>query len=370
LTCATAFAQTSSPQAPTSGSKSAAPRISSADSTGGKGGFEVEHPTITGPAMTAKNAQEGLRVQGPDLGIVNIGVVSFVDSVGLRIGYVGDGSALDNNTLLASDHGSVQLVTEAGRAMTVDKFGNVGIGTANPITTLHVNNALGGAHIQLGLPNGGEPENVIRFGDVNCGPGQCAGIGEAETEDRLVFYGGRYRFNRVAAAGDGGSGDVEPGTDGLQNLGSGTNRWGTVFAANGVINTSDARLKQHVANLRYGLRELRQLRAVSFEWKDHLDGRTHLGLLAQETEPVIPEAVVQTSDPATPMGISYSELIPVVIKAIQEQAASAERDAAVIKSLQAENAALRRQGAELDGRLSALEDALQQLNRQREQQRR
>jgi endosialidase-like protein len=347
----TASAQTSS-QPPTSNTGSAAPRT-------------------TGPAMTAKNAQEGLRVQGPDLGIANIGVVSFVDAGGLRIGYIGDGSALDDNTLLASDHGSVQLVTEAGRVMTVDKYGQVGIGVTSPTANLDVNDAAGGAHIQLGLPNGGGPaENVIRFGDRNCAGGQCVAIGESETEDRLAFYGGRYRFNKVTDAGDGGSGNVEPGSDGLQNLGSVTNRWGVVFAANGVINTSDARLKQNIATLGYGLRDLLQLRAVSFEWKDHLDGRTHLGLLAQETQPVIPEAVVQTSDAGTPLGISYSELIPVVIKAIQEQEAIAERDAAVIKSLQAENATLRRQGAELDGRLSALEDALNQLNRKREQQRR
>ena len=106
------------------------------------------------------------------------------------------------------------------------------------------------------------------------------------------------------------------------------------------MQTSDARLKQKVSNLSYGLRDLMLLRPVSFEWKDGTDQRRHLGLLAQETETVIPEAVFRDKDPATPLGLNYTDLIPVVIKSIQEQQSLLAQKEQAIKALAAQNAAL------------------------------
>ena len=111
------------------------------------------------------------------------------------------------------------------------------------------------------------------------------------------------------------AGSVGPNTDNSGNLGSAGLRWNTVFAANGTINTSDARLKQGITPLRYGLREVMQMRPVTFQWKDGSDPRTHVGLLAQEVEQIVPEVIVRSPDAAAPLGISYAGLIPLVIKA-------------------------------------------------------
>jgi hypothetical protein len=58
------------------------------------------------------------------------------------------------------------------------------------------------------------------------------------------------------------------------------------------------------------------LKPVSFNWKEGQQ-ETKLGFIAQDTLKVIPE-VVQTDNPQQ-YGMSYSELIPVLTRAVQEQ---------------------------------------------------
>lgn len=144
------------------------------------------------------------------------------------------------------------------------------------------------------------------------------------------------------------AGNVGPDSDNAYNFGSALNRWGALYATNGTIQTSDARLKQRVTNLNYGLREVMKLRPITFQWKDNSDTKQHLGLVAQEVEQVIPEVVHRDANSKAPLGMSYDNLVPVVIKAVQEQQTT-------ITSLQTENAELKQQNAALEARLSALE---------------
>lgn len=159
-------------------------------------------------------------------------------------------------------------------------------------------------------------------------------------------------------------GDVFPTFDGYR-LGTPTKRWAAVYAVNGTIQTSDARMKKSISNLRYGLNELMQLRPVSFQWKDDNNGQQHLGFIAQETQEVIPEAVVQMEDPASPLGMNYTTLIPVVIKAVQEQQSVMTTLQAENESLQSQNTTLQQQNTNLDLRLKSLEKTVQQLTQQK-----
>ena len=125
------------------------------------------------------------------------------------------------------------------------------------------------------------------------------------------------------------------------NVGSATNRWSAIYAANGVINTSDANEKTNIENLKYGLNEVLLLKPVSFKWKKEKIGsfevpnnqkEIKLGFIAQELQEILPEVVETTEwkeleenpnilvEKEMPiLGVSYSEIIPVTIKAIQEQ---------------------------------------------------
>ena len=102
---------------------------------------------------------------------------------------------------------------------------------------------------------------------------------------------------------------------------------------------SDARLKENIVDISYGLDAIMQLRPVKFNYRDWYDAakRSMLGLIAQEVESHLPETVVTGTEPAhfksknaegepivlhEPIDdlkqIEERQLIPVLIKAVQE----------------------------------------------------
>jgi hypothetical protein len=141
------------------------------------------------------------------------------------------------------------------------------------------------------------------------------------------------------------SNSVSPITNNSINIGSSSLRWDTIYATNGAINTSDKRDKEAIKPLRYGLKELLLLKPVSYKWKEEKYGktilqetekRTKIGFIAQELKELLPEVVqdkewIVTNDrnqtvyerkKTSSMGVSYSEIIPVVVKATQEHQAT------------------------------------------------
>jgi len=186
-----------------------------------------------------------------------------------------------------------------------------------------------------------------------------------------------------------GSASVSGGTDNTISSGSSSFRWTTVFAATGTINTSDAREKTNVQNLKYGLNELRKLRPVSFDWIANPEEGRKLGLIAQELQTVLPEVVrdwdwKEAEDgmpnerikvPAERLGVYYSDIIPVLVNGIQEldertqtvdtlrlaqlEERLAAKDAE-IAALNTKNTLMERQLADILSRLNAFDTDLQQ----------
>ncbi|MBK8845588.1 MAG: tail fiber domain-containing protein [Bacteroidetes bacterium] len=123
--------------------------------------------------------------------------------------------------------------------------------------------------------------------------------------------------------------DLVPTTNCARSIGNSTNRWNIIYACNGVINTSDARDK--IAQLKYGIKEIMKMNPVSYQWNYNQEDGTKLGLLAQDLQKIVPEVVrdweyktdeitgERTKIPAEQLGVFYSDLIPVLIKGMQEQ---------------------------------------------------
>jgi len=130
-----------------------------------------------------------------------------------------------------------------------------------------------------------------------------------------------------------GGGSFTPATDNSTVLGQSTRRWTAVHAINGVIQTSDANDKKQMLPLTQGLDKIKSLRPISFQWKDDTIDKssTHLGFVAQEVQQVLPEIVVDHEWIEVPdttekvwekterLGMKYAEIIPVLVKAVQEQ---------------------------------------------------
>jgi hypothetical protein len=140
-------------------------------------------------------------------------------------------------------------------------------------------------------------------------------------------------------------GNTRPGLDDAHTLGDVTHRWKAVYAAGGVIATSDGRWKEDVTDLPYGLDEINQLRPVTFRWKDSQDDDQHYGLIAQEVAEVLPEVVVTGDDPDGILGMNYAEIVPVLVKAVQEQQEQIEDQEAQIQEMEARLQALESGGA-------------------------
>lgn len=94
---------------------------------------------------------------------------------------------------------------------------------------------------------------------------------------------------------------------------------GTIRQNGSTIHASDRRLKKDIENLNYGLNAILQLEPKKYFWKDKEQNKKLLGLIAQDVQPIINEIVFTQDDDAKTLGISYAELIPVLIKAIKEQ---------------------------------------------------
>lgn len=188
-------------------------------------------------------------------------------------------------------------------AVTVRKNGNVGIGTTVPLDRLHVN--------------------------------------------------GRVRLQTVEYFEDGGTseiavrGDLRPSADNTYDIGTSALRWDDVFATSGTVNTSDIRDKENIRPIPYGLTEVMKLNPVIYNWKDRPEQEPKLGLIAQELLPVLKE-VVKTHDYEVSeedeslsrvkldrLGVYYSDIIPVLIKATQEQQDIIEKQQKLIEQMEA-----------------------------------
>jgi hypothetical protein len=95
---------------------------------------------------------------------------------------------------------------------------------------------------------------------------------------------------------------------------------GNVLVNGSVVHSSDLRLKENIETIPYGLDQVLQLQPKAYNWKakPNQDNKS-LGLIAQEVQTVIQEIVHEADDEDKTLSVSYTELIPVLIKAIQEQ---------------------------------------------------
>jgi hypothetical protein len=237
--------------------------------------------------------------------------------------------------------GTFQIIdrTAGASRMTINTDGEVGIGTTTPDFGLDVERAAGA-------------ENVGRFRQTSAGIHSSITVDSLAGQDSILYlaengirkWGIRNDSTdsdafEIRWHGDGANdavlkideatnagwlmtvdGHVEPSLNGEYAMGGPSSRWSAVWAVNGLIQTSDIRQKKDVVALDYGLKELLSLRPVRYKWKKESDPTVHLGLISQEVEPIVPEAVVKdAAKPDAPWALTYTTLIPVLIKAVQEQ---------------------------------------------------
>lgn len=109
----------------------------------------------------------------------------------------------------------------------------------------------------------------------------------------------------------------------------GTFLGGNVYAA-GYFHTSDARLKENIRPIK-GMDIVKRLQGVFFDWKD--SGKTGAGVVAQDVEKVLPEAVITDSDGIK--SVDYDALVAPLIEAVKEQQTEIDALKAEVEALKA-----------------------------------
>lgn len=273
------------------------------------------------------------------------GFASFASGNGVQVkGNYSSGFGADN--LATGDYATV-----LNRNNTASGLGATAMG--------YFNEASGGFSVVMGRNAKAEAYASLVIGRYNIGGGNTnqwisnnteplfeAGIGANifNPDNAFTIYkSGLVRIHYQLQIGsseefsDGGSflmssnAHIAPAIDGSRSLGRSNFRWNTVYSLNGTINTSDIREKSSITPLSYGLTEVMALRPVSYLWKEYPEQGRKLGLVAQEVQTVVPEVVVDTewntdeesgqttAQASSLLGIYYADLLPVLVKAIQEQ---------------------------------------------------
>jgi len=235
-------------------------------------------------------------------------------------------------------------------AMRIDSSGNVGIGTSSPDTGVHLR-VYGNAYYTAQYGTG----NKARYGaDANGAFTEAVGATPItfytnSTERARIDSSGNLLVGTTSASATAGAGTKlissgaiytvmsastnAEGTLQVYSTGAGAFRFyvglgGTVYATSTTITgISDQRVKENIRDLDEGLTAVMALKPRKFDWKEG-KGKgiaNDRGFIAQEFEQVFPDMIEEWKDPAPegeePYKAVNANLIPTLVKAIQEQQA-------------------------------------------------
>jgi hypothetical protein len=270
-----------------------------------------------------------------------------------------------------SPSGSILLdVQGVGTALAITSGGNVGIGTSSPVYKLQVVNSsntliqLNGNNTTGALDTGftisaDDTKNIylyqrenaaVVFGTNNAErmritSGGNVLIGTTSVTDNAGLTirpvnGANYAqlsivSNNVSgsnprlyleADGINGSGMFYDRNAGLLKVWAGTDAQGVSLASFGTSwgSYSDERLKTDLVPINEALNKIKNIRAVTGRYKTDDIGKSRSFLIAQDIINVFPEAVYKSNDEMQTLSLSYTDMIPLLLKAIQEQQAQIE----------------------------------------------
>ncbi|MES2775533.1 MAG: tail fiber domain-containing protein [Bacteroidota bacterium] len=229
-------------------------------------------------------------------GNVAIGFRAGFNEMGSNKLYINNMADNENNTLIYGDFAADSLLLNA---KTINKFSL---------------NVRGSNALEMGYGTAGKQTDAGKisyggFGDPPHWLGIVGGGTQVDGNDRVIklWSEGGLRIR----------GNTLPDFNNFYSLGSSTVRWKEVWTNAGAINTSDANLKTNISASPYGLNEVMRMHPVQYNWKSNPNEDLQIGFLAQDIQKIVPEAIVVPAN-GDPLGMKYTELIPVLVKAIQE----------------------------------------------------
>ena len=192
--------------------------------------------------------------------------------------------------------------------------GKLGLGVANPLRELHI--AAAGAVLRVGpdypTMNSSTDRDFIEL--------RADGTTSQILAPNEVF--------QIINSGGGGASpyiDIIAGTSGGVRLTNTATSWTGI---------SDIRAKDIIEPVTDAVSKLSNLSTIIYKLKDDETNQRKIGLIAQEVNEVLPEVVDIPLDSCIMWGIRYSEIVPVLVKAVQEQQTTICSQAGRIKLLE------------------------------------
>ena len=333
--------------------------------------FNINVPAVagnmvtTGDTGTVTNTMLAGSIANAKLSNSSITIGSTSVALGATAATVA-GLTLTNPTINGFT-GDTSVINVGSGQFYKDASGNVGIGTSSPAAKLHTSgssaagyvgnyfdNTASNGFVRLDLRIGSSAANGTA--SVKYAPGVFMAIGpdSNDTTTPLVFL----TKNATERARIDSSGNLLVGTtsatslftvkaqansyaNGIATVRSGATDWWSMLCSTSTnlyfgynnldrayINSStgsfnavsDSRLKKNIVDIQYGLQAVLDLHPVAYNMNDQEDtDEKALGFIAQEALEVVPESVSEMMGGM--YGMDKVSLIPVLVKAIQEQQA-------------------------------------------------
>ena len=254
-------------------------------------------------------------------------------STKLKAGTSTSGAVLDADTtgILELQSGSTPIT-----AVTIDTSQNVGIGTSSPSAKLDVNK--GSAGVLANFTDGVNTNCQISTTSL------VATVGPTAGSTALAFQSSGTERMRINSSGDllvgtgttGSNGKLEvKNNSGIiayfyNNAGTGLylGAGGTSWAV-----ASDERLKTQLIPFQNAVDKISTLRCGTGRYLTDDESVSRSFLIAQDVKQVLPEAVDEREDEAKTLGVRYTEVIPLLVAAIQELNAKVDAQATEIQAL-------------------------------------
>lgn len=236
-------------------------------------------------------------------------------------------------------------MTALENRLLIDSSGKVGIGTAFPVTRLHVSSNSTDSQFALSNPSYGgfittspSSSGLVLSGGASYSGGSWVPTGSAATHvfaastgfsvysdsglTNGVSYTPTERFSILNSGRVGvnnGSPSYQLDVTGDINTTTLLRIGGTqICSSSGCTSSSDLRLKEDIQPLYGALESLLKLQGVTYNWRDRekFGDKHQIGLIAQDLEKVFPEVVVTDKETGL-KSVAYDHLIAPVIEAIK-----------------------------------------------------
>tara|TARA_R110002126_G_scaffold6532_3_gene33690 strand:+ start:6752 stop:8596 length:1845 start_codon:yes stop_codon:yes gene_type:complete len=226
-------------------------------------------------------------------------------------------------------------------AITIDSDERVGVNITPTNRTFEVK-AIADAQIVASFETGSGVAGRISIADANTTADSSVGIGSSG--DNLSLYAGAAARATLSSAGnlsvtgnltclgiDDNATSVAVTIDASENVGIknvsptvALDVTGAILASADITAYSDIRLKADIQPIGDALDKVGQLRGVTFLRSDEGDGVRHTGLIAQDLQAVLPEAVRVGTDENETLSVAYGNTVGLLVEAIKELRAEVE----------------------------------------------